>query len=57
MPRRSRSASIARSARKEMRAHIADLARVADTLVCAYPNAGLPNEFGLYDESPNPWRR
>ena len=28
---------------KEMRAHIADLARVADTLVCAYPNAGLPN--------------
>jgi 5-methyltetrahydrofolate--homocysteine methyltransferase len=36
----------------EMRAHIADLARVADTLVCAYPNAGLPNEFGLYDESP-----
>ncbi|MBV9969043.1 MAG: methionine synthase, partial [Xanthobacteraceae bacterium] len=37
---------------KEMRGHIADLARVADTLVCAYPNAGLPNEFGLYDESP-----
>ncbi|MEP2578683.1 MAG: methionine synthase, partial [Roseibium sp.] len=26
--------------------------RVADTLVCAYPNAGLPNEFGEYDESP-----
>jgi 5-methyltetrahydrofolate--homocysteine methyltransferase len=24
----------------------------ADTLVCAYPNAGLPNEFGLYDERP-----
>src|SRR5499427_3621930 len=38
---------------KEMRAHIAELARVADTLVCAYPNAGLPNEFGLYDESPD----
>jgi 5-methyltetrahydrofolate--homocysteine methyltransferase len=37
---------------KEMRAHIADLARVADTLTCAYPNAGLPNEFGRYDESP-----
>jgi 5-methyltetrahydrofolate--homocysteine methyltransferase len=35
-----------------MRAHIAELARIADTLVCAYPNAGLPNEFGLYDESP-----
>src|SRR5262249_622429 len=37
---------------REMRAHIAELARVSDTLVCAYPNAGLPNEFGLYDESP-----
>ncbi len=37
---------------KEMRAHIAELSRVADTLVCAYPNAGLPNEFGEYDESP-----
>src|SRR5215468_266672 len=37
---------------KEMRAHIAEIGRVADTLVCAYPNAGLPNEFGLYDESP-----
>ena len=30
----------------EMRPHIAELARVADTYVCAYPNAGLPNEFG-----------
>lgn len=37
---------------REMRAHIKDLARVADTLICAYPNAGLPNEFGLYDERP-----
>jgi 5-methyltetrahydrofolate--homocysteine methyltransferase len=36
----------------EMRAHIAEIGRVADTLVCAYPNAGLPNEFGYYDESP-----
>ena len=36
----------------EMRAHIAELSRVADTLICAYPNAGLPNEFGRYDESP-----
>ena len=36
----------------EMRAHLDEIARVADTLVCAYPNAGLPNEFGLYDESP-----
>jgi len=38
---------------KEMRAHIAELSRIADTLVCAYPNAGLPNEFGRYDESPD----
>jgi 5-methyltetrahydrofolate--homocysteine methyltransferase len=37
---------------KEMRAHIAEIGRVADTFVCAYPNAGLPNEFGEYDESP-----
>jgi 5-methyltetrahydrofolate--homocysteine methyltransferase len=37
---------------KEMRAHIAEIGRVADTFVCAYPNAGLPNEFGYYDESP-----
>src|SRR5260370_23473590 len=35
-----------------MRAHIAEIARIADTFVCAYPNAGLPNEFGRYDESP-----
>src|SRR5215475_6394091 len=38
---------------KEMRAHIAEIGRVADTFVCAYPNAGLPNEFGRYDESPD----
>jgi 5-methyltetrahydrofolate--homocysteine methyltransferase len=37
---------------REMRAHIAEIGRVADTFVCAYPNAGLPNEFGEYDESP-----
>ena len=37
---------------KEMRAHIEEMGRVADTFVCAYPNAGLPNEFGYYDESP-----
>ena len=37
---------------KQLRAHVAELARVADTLICAYPNAGLPNEFGHYDESP-----
>ena len=37
---------------REMRAHIAEIGRLADTFVCAYPNAGLPNEFGYYDESP-----
>jgi 5-methyltetrahydrofolate--homocysteine methyltransferase len=37
---------------KAMRAHLAELSGVADTFVCAYPNAGLPNEFGKYDESP-----
>jgi len=37
---------------EDLRAHIADISRIADTLVCAYPNAGLPNEFGQYDESP-----
>lgn len=35
-----------------MRPHIAELAQMADTLICAYPNAGLPNEFGAYDETP-----
>ncbi|MCJ8142469.1 methionine synthase [Ancylobacter sp. A5.8] len=42
---------------KEMRAHIDELSRLADTFVCAYPNAGLPNEFGLYDESPEAMAR
>ncbi|SEM66402.1 methionine synthase (B12-dependent) [Loktanella fryxellensis] len=37
----------------EMRAHLAELSVAADTLICAYPNAGLPNEFGEYDESPD----
>ncbi|MGC1304226.1 MAG: homocysteine S-methyltransferase family protein [Caulobacteraceae bacterium] len=36
-----------------MRPHIADLARVADCLVSAHPNAGLPNAFGEYDEQPH----
>ncbi|TFH68901.1 methionine synthase [Gammaproteobacteria bacterium LSUCC0057] len=33
----------------ELRPHLAELSRVADTLVSAHPNAGLPNEFGGYD--------
>ncbi|MDR3470837.1 MAG: methionine synthase [Devosia sp.] len=35
-----------------MRGHIAELSDVADTFICCYPNAGLPNEFGGYDETP-----
>ena len=35
-----------------MRAHIRTLAGVADTRISAYPNAGLPNEMGGYDETP-----
>src|SRR5580700_1724274 len=37
---------------KQLRPYVEELARVADTYVCAYPNAGLPNAFGEYDESP-----
>ncbi|HWU50916.1 MAG TPA: homocysteine S-methyltransferase family protein [Asticcacaulis sp.] len=36
-----------------MRPHIAELSRVADCLVAAYPNAGLPNAMGQYDEQPH----
>jgi 5-methyltetrahydrofolate--homocysteine methyltransferase len=36
-----------------MRPHIAELSRIADTLVSAYPNAGLPNAMGEYDETPD----
>ncbi|MCC5984111.1 MAG: homocysteine S-methyltransferase family protein, partial [Rhodobacteraceae bacterium] len=35
-----------------MRPHLAELSGVATTLTCAYPNAGLPNAFGAYDETP-----
>ncbi|MBD8606305.1 methionine synthase [Aeromicrobium sp. CFBP 8757] len=38
---------------KEMRPYIAEMARVADTFVSCYPNAGLPNAFGEYDEEPD----
>ncbi len=36
---------------KEMRPHIQELSEKADLFVSAYPNAGLPNEFGEYDET------
>src|SRR5215216_6723840 len=37
---------------KELRQYIEELSRLADVPVSAYPNAGLPNEFGEYDETP-----
>ena len=37
---------------EDLRPYVAELSRVADTGVSAHPNAGLPNEFGEYDESP-----
>ncbi|HVE99753.1 MAG TPA: methionine synthase [Rubrobacteraceae bacterium] len=37
---------------KELRQYIEELSGIAETHVSAYPNAGLPNEFGEYDESP-----
>ncbi|MGI9039427.1 MAG: methionine synthase [Gemmatimonadota bacterium] len=37
---------------RELEPYVADLAEAADTLVSCHPNAGLPNEFGGYDESP-----
>ena len=47
-----------------MRPYLAELAHVADTRISAYPNAGLPNAMGEYDETPDdmacktePWAR
>jgi 5-methyltetrahydrofolate--homocysteine methyltransferase len=37
---------------RELRPHVADLARIAGTYVASHPNAGLPNAFGGYDETP-----
>jgi 5-methyltetrahydrofolate--homocysteine methyltransferase len=37
---------------EEMRPHVESLSKIATCLVHAYPNAGLPNEFGEYDQSP-----
>ncbi|MFA6085102.1 methionine synthase [Mucilaginibacter sp.] len=38
---------------KEMRPHLEELSQKADVFISAYPNAGLPNEFGAYDETPH----
>ncbi|HEX3485630.1 MAG TPA: methionine synthase, partial [Micropepsaceae bacterium] len=37
---------------KELRPYVSDLSEIADTLTSAHPNAGLPNAFGGYDETP-----
>ncbi|MCF6219710.1 MAG: homocysteine S-methyltransferase family protein [Robiginitomaculum sp.] len=37
---------------EEMRPYVQALAKIADTYILAYPNAGLPNAFGEYDETP-----
>ena len=37
---------------REMRPYIAELSRIADAYISCYPNAGLPNAFGEYDEHP-----
>ena len=38
---------------EEMRPYLAEVSRIADCFVSCYPNAGLPNAFGEYDEAPN----
>ena len=37
---------------EQLRPSVDEIAHVADTLVSVYPNAGLPNEMGEYDETP-----
>ncbi|HEX2494299.1 MAG TPA: methionine synthase, partial [Steroidobacter sp.] len=37
---------------KQLRPYVEELSRIADVAVSAYPNAGLPNAFGEYDEAP-----
>ncbi|MBK7602010.1 MAG: methionine synthase [Saprospiraceae bacterium] len=38
---------------EEMRPHIEELSRISDCFISAYPNAGLPNEMGEYDQDPH----
>ena len=37
---------------EHLRPHAVTIANIADTRICVYPNAGLPNEMGEYDETP-----
>ena len=38
---------------EQLRPHVRTLSQIADTLIMVYPNAGLPNELGAYDEMPD----
>lgn len=38
---------------EQLRPYISELSRIADTCVSTHPNAGLPNEFGEYDQTPD----
>ncbi len=42
---------------QEMRPHVETLSKIANTFVSAYPNAGLPNEFGEYDQDAEEMQR
>lgn len=42
---------------EEMRPHLEDLSGIAECFISAYPNAGLPNEFGEYDQGPEEMRQ
>lgn len=42
---------------KQMRPFIQELSKIADCYISIYPNAGLPNEFGEYDESPEAMKK
>ena len=38
---------------EEMRPHVEEMSRIAACPIVCYPNAGLPNEMGEYDQTPN----
>jgi len=38
---------------KQLRPHLEEMSKIADLSVICYPNAGLPNELGLYDQTPD----
>jgi 5-methyltetrahydrofolate--homocysteine methyltransferase len=42
---------------EQLRPHVEELSRVAETYISVHPNAGLPNEFGGYDQSPEQMAR